>query len=155
MQIIDIIDPARIVAGSQVSSKKRALELLSELLASSDTALGQSEAFSALLAREKLGSTGLGHGVALPHGRLGSCSRPVAALLVLEAPIDFDAIDGQPVDILFAMLVPEAATEEHLQLLAQLAELFGDAANCIRLRGSDRDGILQLLTEWRPSRASA
>ena len=155
MQIIDIIDPARIVAGAQLSSKKRALELLSELLAGSDTALGQSEAFSALLSREKLGSTGLGHGVALPHGRLGSCGRPVAALLVLETPIDFDAIDGQPVDILFAMLVPEAATEEHLQLLAQLAELFGDAANCARLRGSDRDGILQLLTEWRPSRGSA
>lgn len=152
MQIIDIIDPERIITGVQVGSKKRALELLSERLADSTPELGQAETFSALLGREKLGSTGLGHGVALPHGRLQGCNRPVGALMVLDQPIDFDAVDGQPVDILFAMLVPEASTDEHLQLLAQLAELFGDPANCQRLRSSDRDGLYRLLTEWRPSR---
>jgi PTS system nitrogen regulatory IIA component len=155
MQIIDIIDPARIVTGATVSSKKRALEMLSELLADSNDALGQSEVFSALLSREKLGSTGLGHGVALPHGRLGTCGHPVGALAVLAEPIDFDAIDGQPVDILFAMLVPEASTDEHLQLLAQLAELFGDPGTCQHLRSSDPGGLYDLLTAWRPSQATA
>jgi PTS system nitrogen regulatory IIA component len=155
MQIIDIIDPARIVTGAPVTSKKRALELASELLAGSTPELGQSEVFTALLGREKLGSTGLGHGVALPHGRLGTCGKPVGALVVLAQPIDFDAVDGQPVTILFAMLVPEASTDEHLELLAQLAELFGDPDNCQRLRNSDPNGLYQLLTEWRPSRATA
>lgn len=155
MQIIDIIDPSRIVTGVQVGSKKRTLELLSERLAASSPELGQAEVFSALLGREKLGSTGLGHGVALPHGRLQACTRPVGALAILEQPIDFDAVDGQPVDILFAMLVPEASTEEHLQLLAQLAELFGDPDNCQRLRHSDADGLYRLLTEWRPRKEPA
>ena len=108
MQIIDIITSGRIVTGVQATSKKRALEMASELLAGSNEALGQAEVFGALLGREKLGSTGLGHGVALPHGRLASCEQPVGALLVLAEPIDFDAVDGQPVDLLFAMLVPEA-----------------------------------------------
>ena len=155
MQIIDIIDPARIVTGVHVTSKKRALELVSELLATSTPELGQSEVFTALLGREKLGSTGLGHGVALPHGRLGTCGKPVGALAVLAEPIDFDAVDGQPVDILFAMLVPEASTEEHLLLLGQLAELFDNLEHCKQLRNSDPNGLYQLLTEWRPSRATA
>ena len=155
MQIIDILDSARIVTGAQATSKKRALEMASELLAGSSEALGQAEVFSALLGREKLGSTGLGHGVALPHGRLGSCGNPVGALLVLAEPIDFDAVDGQPVDLLFAMLVPEESTEEHLALLAQLAELFGEPANCERIRASDPKALYDLLTEWRPDRAMA
>ena len=79
MQIIDILDPARIVTGAQATSKKRALEMASEMLAASSEELGQAEVFSALLGREKLGSTGLGHGVALPHGRLGTCGQPVGA----------------------------------------------------------------------------
>jgi PTS system nitrogen regulatory IIA component len=155
MQIIDILDPARIVTGAQATSKKRALEMASEMLAASSEELGQAEVFSALLGREKLGSTGLGHGVALPHGRLGTCGQPVGALLVLAEPIDFDAVDGQPVDLLFAMLVPEESTEEHLALLAQLAELFGDPGNCERIRGSDPKALFELLTDWRPDRATA
>ncbi|MDX1593441.1 MAG: PTS sugar transporter subunit IIA [Gammaproteobacteria bacterium] len=155
MQIIDIIDPARIVTGANATSKKRALEMLSELLSDSSGELGQSEVFTALLGREKLGSTGLGHGVALPHGRLGSCSRPVGALVVLAEAIDFDAVDGEPVDILFAMLVPEDSTEEHLELLAQLAEFFGDSARCEVLRAKEPRDLYQLLTDWRPSKAMA
>ncbi len=155
MQIIDIINPDRIVTGTQATSKKRALEMASELLAASSDELGQAEVFTALLGREKLGSTGLGHGVALPHGRLASCGQPVGALLALAAPIEFDAVDGAPVDLLFAMLVPEASTEEHLELLAQLAELFGDPANCERMRQGDAKALLQMLTEWRPHRATA
>ncbi|HEY5789894.1 MAG TPA: PTS IIA-like nitrogen regulatory protein PtsN [Gammaproteobacteria bacterium] len=148
MHIVDIIAPARVVKSAQVGSKKRALELLSELLAGSDPELGQSEVFSCLLAREKLGSTGLGHGVALPHGRLAGCRRPCGALVTLAEPIDFDAIDGQPVDLLFSMVVPEESTEEHLQLLSQLAEMFSDPAFCARLRQGSQDDLLLLLTDW-------
>ena len=153
MQIVDILAPSRVVRDAQVTSKKRALELLSELLAGSDPGLGQSEVFASLLGREKLGSTGLGHGVALPHGRLAGCQRPYGALLLLETPIDFDAVDGEPVDLLFAMVVPEASTDEHLQLLAQLAEMFSDPAFCERLRASDPPGLLKLLGDWGDRRS--
>jgi len=150
MQIVDIIAPSRVVHDAQVKSKKRTLELLSELLAGSDPGLGQSEVFASLLNREKLGSTGLGHGVALPHGRLAGCQRPFGALLRLATPIDFDAVDGQPVDLLFSMVVPEESTEEHLQLLAQLAEMFSDPAFCQRLRDSEQAELFKLVTEWGP-----
>lgn len=81
------------------------------------------DVFEALIAREKLGSTGFGNGIAIPHCRLKSCTAPISALLHLEAPIDFDAIDGAPVDLLFVLLVPEAATDAHLELLRQIASM--------------------------------
>jgi PTS system nitrogen regulatory IIA component len=81
------------------------------------------DVFEALIAREKLGSTGFGNGIAIPHCRLKGCTSPISALLHLEAPIDFDAIDGAPVDLLFVLLVPEAATDAHLELLRQIASM--------------------------------
>jgi PTS system nitrogen regulatory IIA component len=154
MHVIDILAPNRILQGVEISSKKRALELLSEILAGSDPELGQGEVFSSLLNRERLGSTGLGHGVALPHGRLANCRRPYGALLQLQTPIDFDAVDGAPVDLLFSMVVPEDATEEHLQLLAQLAEMFDDVEFCARLRKADQAGLQQLIATWSPRQAA-
>ena len=132
----DLLSAARVGCHVAVGSKKRVLEKVSELLAADIPGLTQSEIFDRLIEREKLGSTGLGHGVALPHGRMREVSRAYGALLHLENAIDFDAIDGQPVDLVFALLVPESATEEHLQLLGNLAGLFSDETRCQQVRES-------------------
>jgi PTS system nitrogen regulatory IIA component len=87
-----------------------------------------------LLERERLGSTGLGRGVAIPHGRLEDCDRAIGAFLFLEKPVDFDAIDSQPVDLIFALLVPQECNDEHLMILAQLAEKFSNEAFVAELR---------------------
>ncbi|WP_019626935.1 PTS sugar transporter subunit IIA [Thioalkalivibrio sp. ALJT] len=123
MSIAELITAERIRLEPECSSQKRALETLAALLASGgDTAEpGSGAIFEALSAREKLGSTGLGHGVAIPHGRLAGLDAPRVAVLRLDRGVDFDAIDHEPVDILIALLVPEDATSDHLELLAQLA----------------------------------
>ncbi|WP_373025421.1 PTS sugar transporter subunit IIA [Thioalkalivibrio sp.] len=123
MGIAELIAAERMALEPECSSQKRALETLAELLAAGDEGNGPGSGaiFEALSAREKLGSTGLGHGVAIPHGRLADLEAPRVAVLRLESGVDFDAMDHEPVDILIALLVPEAATSEHLDLLAQLA----------------------------------
>jgi PTS system nitrogen regulatory IIA component len=117
MQLTEVLDPGRIRLGAQVRSKKGVIEALAELFASVD----------ALIAREKLGSTGLGHGVAIPHGRVRGAREALAAVLVNEQAIDFDAVDSEPVDVFVALLVPEDANETHLNLLAELAGRLDDA----------------------------
>ena len=126
MQIADLVTHERVACNVKVSSKKRAFELLAELLARNQQGLTQAEIIESLLARERLGSTGLGHGVAIPHGRIKRLNRAIGAFVQLENGIDFDAIDNQPVDLLFVLLVPEKCTDEHLQILAKLAEMLGD-----------------------------
>lgn len=123
MTIAELITSERIGLQPECSSQKRALEALADLLAGGGdgTGPGSNAIFEALSAREKLGSTGLGHGVAIPHGRLADLEAPRVAVLRLEKGVDFDAMDHEPVDILIALLVPEAATGDHLDLLAQLA----------------------------------
>jgi len=101
--------------------------------------LDEQVVFESLIAREKLGSTGFGNGIAIPHCRLKGCSTPVSALLHLERPIDFDAIDGAPVDLLFVLLVPEAATDAHLELLRQIASMLDRDDVRKRLRGAKTD----------------
>lgn len=133
MHIGDFITPERIGYRLRAASKKRALELVSGLIAS-DGRLAETEVFDCLLARERLGSTGLGHGIAIPHGRLKDINRISGALVRLEQVIDFDAIDGAPVDIVCALVVPTHAAETHLQLLASLAALFSQAEVRERLR---------------------
>lgn len=157
MHISDIIAPERVVkVGVKVASKKRAIEHLSVLLASHDPDLGQPEVFTMLLNREKLGSTGLGHGVALPHARLEQCKAPIGAMIVLDQPIDFDSPDGELVDLLFSMVVPGESTEEHLQLLSQLAEMFSDDEYCNHLREvEDNAALLELLCDWKPDSNAA
>ena len=97
----------------------------------------EAEIFDSLVTRERLGSTGLGNGVALPHARLRSLKQPIAALVTLRQGVDFDAIDRQPVDLLYALLVPEDSTDEHLKILAQLAGLFSNPDLCSKLRSCD------------------
>ena len=104
-------------------SKKRVLEQIANLVARELPDLDGQDIFESLIAREKLGSTGFGNGIAIPHCRLPGCTAPISALLRLDAAVDFDAIDGAPVDLLFVLLVPEAATDAHLELLRQIASM--------------------------------
>jgi PTS system nitrogen regulatory IIA component len=134
MHIADFISPERVVVRRQVGSKKRALELVSGLIAAAQPSLVETEVFDCLVARERLGSTGIGHGIAIPHGRLKAVEGPIAAFASLDKGVDFDALDGRPVDMICALVVPAESTEEHLQLLASLAELFSDATLRERLR---------------------
>ena len=118
-----ILTPGRSLVNVPGGSKKKALEQIANLISSQVPELEMQDVFEALIAREKLGSTGFGNGIAIPHCRLEGCETPVSALLHLEKPIDFDAIDGAPVDLLFVLLVPQAATDAHLELLRQIASM--------------------------------
>ena len=153
MQLSDILAPQRVLAGAHASSKKRALELLSQLLAEQADTTPQ-EIFASLTARERLGSTALGYGVALPHGRMRKLTATRGAFVQLVQGVDFDAADRGPVDLMFAIVVPELCTDEHLQLVAQIAELFSNEAIRNHLRqAKDTDALLQALTHWNPQRA--
>lgn len=118
---------SRIKLNEAVSSKKRALELISVLFANDCEELGQDAILDALTTREKIGSTALEKGIALPHCRVKSCLQPLSAIVTLEQGIDFDARDAQPVTLLWALIVPEEATQEHLNLLAEIAGILSDA----------------------------
>ncbi|WP_210396555.1 PTS IIA-like nitrogen regulatory protein PtsN [Motiliproteus sediminis] len=131
------------------SSKKRILENCSELIADQVDGLDAEEIFGGLINRERLGSTGIGEGVAIPHCRLEECREATGALVKLPEPVDFDAIDGQPVDLLFVLLVPSEATEAHLQILAALAEMFNDAGLRQRMRAaSDEDALYKVAVDY-------
>ena len=130
----EFIVKERIGCQVEAGSKKRVLEAVSRLLAGSSRELTQQGVLDRLLDRERLGSTGLGRGVALPHARMAGISQAVGAFLKLESAVDYDAVDGAPVDLVFGLLVPEEATQEHLDLLGFLASVFSDAELCTRLR---------------------
>ncbi len=151
MKISDLLVADRIVCGGVVSSKKRALEKLAGLLASTDIS-SETDIYNSLIARERLGSTGLGHGVAIPHGRLKDIATAIGVFVKLDEKIDFDAVDGEPVDLIFALIVPQNSTEEHLQLLAGLAEMFGDSAVRERLRQTKSAAEIEvIINNWRPA----
>lgn len=150
MQVSELLELERINCNTDAASKKRVLEQLSALLADSQSELTQTQVFDSLLSRERLGSTGLGHGVAIPHGRVKNTDKTLVALIKLEHGIDYDAIDNQPVDLLFALLVPEHSTDEHLQLLSQLAEMFSDPELVKQLRAANDSGsLLNTIREWQ------
>lgn len=156
MHLIDLLVPARVVAGASVTSKKRLLELLASLLADGRGSEAERAIFDSLCAREKLGSTGLGHGVAIPHGRSATLGSAVGCFIRLSEPIDFGAPDGEPVDLMFALGVPEHFSSQHLVLLSQLAELFSDAAFSGRLRQApDSASLYALLSDWQLQHAAA
>ncbi|KPB81075.1 PTS IIA-like nitrogen-regulatory protein PtsN [Pseudomonas syringae pv. maculicola] len=117
-------------------SKKRVLEEIANLIGREVPGMDSDTVFTSLVAREKLGSTGFGNGIAIPHCRLPGCDEPVSAVIHLANPIDFDAIDGAPVDLLFVLLVPQAATDAHLELLRQIASMLDRADVRERLRSA-------------------
>ncbi len=148
IRLADIFSSDRVRCDADASSKKKTLEMLSELMSSADGAPDSRAVAERLLAREKLGSTALGHGVAIPHGRCADLSNAVAAFIKLREGVDFDAPDGMPVDLVVDLLVPEDCTDGHLQLLAQLAELFsqGEVRDQLRSLISPPD-LLQILSQ--------
>ncbi|MEN8107204.1 MAG: PTS IIA-like nitrogen regulatory protein PtsN [Pseudomonadota bacterium] len=150
MNINQLIDQDHVLCCPEVASKKRLLEVVSELLAVDLPQISAHEIFDSLINREKLGSTGLGKGVAIPHGRMASLENPVCAFIRLDEAVEFDATDGKPVDLAFALLVPEDSTEEHLQVLSTIAELFSDEEFCTGVRNcKDKDCLMQLLINRR------
>lgn len=130
----------------EATSKKRVIENLSRMLAANTSAATAEKIFQVLLERERLGSTGLGKGVAIPHARVPDLTHTVAAMLTLETPIEFESADNKPIDIAFGLLVPEDDTEHHLQHLSRLVTLFRDEEICSRIRqASSSDDIFELL----------
>ena len=134
MKLSEILSPDCIRLDVDATSKKRVLELASQLLAGTDESLSRRGVFDCLIAREKLGSTGLGHGVAIPHGRFAGLDKTIGVFLRTQKGVDFDAPDKEPVDLVFALLVPEESTEEHLQVLASIASYFGSGRSRDALR---------------------
>lgn len=137
MQLEEILTPERCLCKIEGVSKKRVLKNASQLIAENIGELDADDIFNALMSREQLGSTGLGKGIAIPHCRVPMCNEIVGTLITLKEPIDFDSIDGQPVDILFVLIVPEQQNDEHVQTLAGLATLFNDDDFCFTLRHTD------------------
>lgn len=136
MNISDILSLECVSLNMDCHSKKDALDTLAKTIANSDNATSQIEVFDCLCARERLGSTGLGNGIAIPHGRLKNSKKTIAAFLQLDDGIDYDAVDKAPVDLIFALIVPEDSTDEHLQTLATLAEMFSNKEIISKLRQS-------------------
>jgi len=137
MQLSELLTPSRTLCHVDVVSKKRALELASQTIAEQLDGLAAEEIFSGLINRERLGSTGIGEGVAIPHCRLPGVTTAVGLLMTLATPIDFDAIDNRPVDLICFLLVPEEGAEEHLQTLAGLAEMFNNSTTRESLRSCE------------------
>ena len=137
MLIRDILTEERTLLGIRGTSKKRILEFLSRFIAEQIDFLDDKEIFNCLINREKLGSTGIGEGVAIPHCRIPGNDKTIGAMVVLHDPIDFDSVDKQPVDIIFVLLVPEEANDEHLETLKELAGRFNQASFREKLRRSE------------------
>ncbi len=153
MEKTDLIDPGSVVANLRVTSKKQALQELAKRAAEL-TAQPERAIFDVLIERERLGTTGVGNGIAIPHGKLPDLDRLYAFFARLETPIDFDAIDEQPVDLICVLLAPENAGADHLKALARVSRLLRDRAVCEKLRGTDSaEAIRALLTESMASHA--
>lgn len=129
------------------TSKKKVLEHIAEEIALAFPSMSENLLFDNLINRERLGSTGIGQGIAIPHSRMEECESVIGALFVLDEKISFDAIDNQPVDLLFVLIVPKEATSEHLELLSQIAEKFNDQALCEKLRNAgDNEALYEIMT---------
>lgn len=142
MQLSKILSPERTICDMPGVSKKRFLTTVSEHIAESTRTLSADAIYTALLAREQLGSTGIGNGIAIPHCRVGECTDIIGTLVKLDEGIDFDAVDSQQVDLLFVLIVPAEETDEHLRVLSGLARLFHQEAFCQALRESSSNSEL-------------
>lgn len=147
MDIRTLVDLESIIPNLKATSKKQALQELARH-AAKVTGLSERSIFDTLLERERLGTTGVGGGIAIPHGKLASLSKLYGLFARLERPIDFDAIDEQPVDLVFLLLAPEGAGADHLKALARVSRLLRDKSMCEKLRGAtSAEGVFALLSE--------
>jgi len=148
-----LLPPSNVMLDLDVSSKKRVFEQAG-LLFENNHQIARNQVFDSLFAREKLGSTGLGQGIAIPHGRIKGLKDAVGALVRLRQAIPFDAPDGQPVNLVFVLLVPEKATDLHLQILSELAQMFSDRALREKLlHEANAADIHKLISDWAPHAA--
>ncbi|MGX9462422.1 PTS IIA-like nitrogen regulatory protein PtsN [Shewanella sp. A14] len=146
MELCTILQPECTTCATP-GSKKKVLELISDLVAAQYPTLSSQEVFESLLAREKMGSTGIGNGIAIPHGRLTTIDHPIAIFIKCEEAIAFDAIDKQPVDILFALLVPADQCQQHLSTLSSMAQKLSDKQILKQLRKThDATELYQVIT---------
>jgi PTS system nitrogen regulatory IIA component len=151
--VAKLLPPANVLLDLQVSSKKRLFEQVG-LMFENHNGIARSLVFDSLFARERLGSTGLGQGVAIPHGRIKGLKEALGAFVRLAQPVAFDAPDAKPVTLLFVLLVPEQATEKHLQILSELAQMFSDRALRDAMTGAaDAAALHQLIAAWQPDAA--
>jgi PTS system nitrogen regulatory IIA component len=147
MEITDLLSPENVIPNLRASSKKQALHELARRAAEA-TGLHERAIFDVLLERERLGTTGVGNGIAIPHGKLADLKRLYGLFARLDQPIDFDSIDEQPVDLIFLLLAPESAGADHLKALARVSRLLRDRSTCEKLRGANQPAALYaLLTE--------
>lgn len=153
MDLKDVMQPSAVLAGLKVDDKKHLLAELSEA-AARQTGLKARDVFHALQQRERLGSTGLGRGIAIPHGRLHALQTLTCMFVRLEKPIAFDSLDGEPVDLVFLLLSPEQAGADHLKALARISRLMRDSSIVEMLRATrDRATLYAILTEHSPEPA--
>jgi len=146
MKLKPLLSPTRIALQVSLSSKKKSLQALSELLAKDIPSISKDLVFDALTDREKLGSTGLGDGIAIPHCRYANCCEPLCAIITLtDGGVSFDASDGKNVDLLWALIVPTDAEDDHLQTLALMAEKLTQSEICKAIRQAQDPGKLYLL----------
>jgi nitrogen PTS system EIIA component len=152
--IADLISPRSVVPSLRAANKKQLLQELAKRAATLG-ALDEKTVYDTLAERERLGSTGIGNGTAVPHGRLPSLARIFGLFARLEKPIPFDSVDDQPVDLVFLLLTPEGAGADHLKALARVSRLFRDRAVCVKLRGTDSaEALYALLTDRTASHAA-
>ena len=148
--VAKLLPASHVVLDLQISSKKRLFEQVGLLFENQD-GIARSLVFDSLFARERLGSTGLGQGVAIPHGRIKGLKDALGAFFRLGQPIPFDAPDGNPVSLVFVLLVPEKATEKHLQILSELAQMFCDKTLREAMgRAPDAAALHELIIAWQP-----
>jgi PTS system nitrogen regulatory IIA component len=144
MEIKTFLNSRRTLCGVEGISKKRTIEILANLIADDIPSLNADDIFLSFIAREKLGSTGLGNGIAIPHCRISNCIGTVGALIKLDKAVDFESIDGKPVDLVFALIAPEEANDSHLETLSALAEKLINSDYIDKLRQSETNEALYL-----------
>jgi PTS system nitrogen regulatory IIA component len=154
MEVVDLIKPRAVIAQLRAANKKQALLEVARRAAAL-TGIAERRIYDVLAERERLASTGLGRGLAIPHGKLPELANLCGVFARLERPIPFDAFDNQPVDLVFALLAPDEAGAEHLRALARVSRLLRDGAICQKLRGTDNpDALYALLTDCSESRVT-
>jgi PTS system nitrogen regulatory IIA component len=154
LDLTDLIDAPAILPALKANSKKQVLQMLAER-AAEITGMPEREIFDTILQRERLGSTGVGNGIAIPHGKLAGIKRITGVFARLDAPVDFDALDDQPVDLVFLLLAPEGAGADHLKALSRIARVLRDGETVAKVRGTnDAAAIHTLLAETQGSKAA-